>query len=449
MRTTRASRRVSIIWPKRCATSSCGAPLKSRGRAARVSAACRIALVSWSVQDPSLNYAIDGAGPKPDGPPRCDRRRHSDADHGHSSHRAARPARACRRAPSRGPSPCPRSPEARAVAGRRRSGCGRGEHAAHHRPLAASERSRRRAGRRCGHRIRQHWIGAGPIRLVVTLALARRRDARDSRPPRALGSKGPSDEEAEARRRAAPPSSKTSRRTTATASRASGSSPWARSSTLCSASRRPLAAASRAVLQSRASSPASASSGGIRRTRSAGRPKAQVAGSRRSRFRDSARARARAARPHAAASQRATMRISARESARAAEPDLMPSGRRALVIESTAEPRVAAARACAASPGKRLAKEAQPSLLEGDDYKLPPLALLAEPRKRAGHAGRLHRRARAECARCSKACWRISASAARSSRSTPAPSSPCTSWSPRRASSPPASSASPTTSPAR
>ena len=32
-------------------------------------------------------------------------------------------------------------------------------------------------------------------------------------------------------------------------------------------------------------------------------------------------------------------------------------------------------------PGKRLAREAQPSLLDEDDYQLPPLALLAEPNK--------------------------------------------------------------------
>ena len=69
-----------------------------------------------------------------------------------------------------------------------------------------------------------------------------------------------------------------------------------------------------------------------------------------------------------------------RESARAAKPDLDSGERRPLVIESTAEPRVGQ-RAPAPRPGKRLAKEAQPSLLEGDDYKLPPLALLAEPRK--------------------------------------------------------------------
>ena len=74
------------------------------------------------------------------------------------------------------------------------------------------------------------------------------------------------------------------------------------------------------------------------------------------------------------------MRISRRESARAAE--ARPRCRRTASPGHREHGRAArrAARA-RARPGKRLAKEAQPSLLEGDDYKLPPLALLAEPRK--------------------------------------------------------------------
>ncbi len=52
------------------------------------------------------------------------------------------------------------------------------------------------------------------------------------------------------------------------------------------------------------------------------------------------------------------------------------------VIEAVAQPRVAP-RAPAPKPGKRLAREAQPSFLEEDSYQLPPLALLAEPRKQA------------------------------------------------------------------
>lgn len=56
------------------------------------------------------------------------------------------------------------------------------------------------------------------------------------------------------------------------------------------------------------------------------------------------------------------------------------------VIDATAQPRVGQ-RAPAPRPGKRLAREAQPSLLDADDYKLPPLALLAEPRRlQAGQA---------------------------------------------------------------
>ena len=42
-----------------------------------------------------------------------------------------------------------------------------------------------------------------------------------------------------------------------------------------------------------------------------------------------------------------------------------------------------APRAPGPKPGKRLAKEAQPSFLDDDSYQLPPLTLLAEPRKQA------------------------------------------------------------------
>ncbi|MGL4443206.1 MAG: DNA translocase FtsK 4TM domain-containing protein, partial [Alsobacter sp.] len=56
------------------------------------------------------------------------------------------------------------------------------------------------------------------------------------------------------------------------------------------------------------------------------------------------------------------------------------SRRQAPVIEGTAQPRVAP-RPPAPKPGKRLSREAQPSLLDEDRYQLPPLALLAEPKK--------------------------------------------------------------------
>jgi S-DNA-T family DNA segregation ATPase FtsK/SpoIIIE len=52
------------------------------------------------------------------------------------------------------------------------------------------------------------------------------------------------------------------------------------------------------------------------------------------------------------------------------------------VIEAVAAPRVAP-RAPAPKPGKRLAREAQPSLLDQEEYEFPPLALLGEPRKGA------------------------------------------------------------------
>ena len=50
------------------------------------------------------------------------------------------------------------------------------------------------------------------------------------------------------------------------------------------------------------------------------------------------------------------------------------------VIDGTAQPRVAP-RAPAPKPGKRLARDQQPSLLERDGYHLPPLTIMAEPRK--------------------------------------------------------------------
>ena len=36
---------------------------------------------------------------------------------------------------------------------------------------------------------------------------------------------------------------------------------------------------------------------------------------------------------------------------------------------------------CAPKPGKRMAREAQPSLLDEENYQLPPLNLLAEPKR--------------------------------------------------------------------
>ncbi len=73
----------------------------------------------------------------------------------------------------------------------------------------------------------------------------------------------------------------------------------------------------------------------------------------------------------------------------------------------------------------------------------------AASRRSSGAARPRSTRARSSRMRGSlKACWRISASRARSSTSARARSSPSTSWSRRRASSPRASSGSPTTSPA-
>ena len=60
-------------------------------------------------------------------------------------------------------------------------------------------------------------------------------------------------------------------------------------------------------------------------------------------------------------------------------------------------------------PGKRISREAQPSLLDDGDYQLPALQLLAEPKK-AQVADRLGRRARAERHPARRRRSRISAS---------------------------------------
>ncbi|GGH33551.1 DNA translocase FtsK [Alsobacter metallidurans] len=63
--------------------------------------------------------------------------------------------------------------------------------------------------------------------------------------------------------------------------------------------------------------------------------------------------------------------------------DAVPDGEpldAGMVIDGVAAPRVSAP-APAPRPGKRLAKEAQPSFLDRDGYQLPPLALLSEPKK--------------------------------------------------------------------
>ncbi len=73
----------------------------------------------------------------------------------------------------------------------------------------------------------------------------------------------------------------------------------------------------------------------------------------------------------------------------------------------------------APKPGKRMAREAQPSLLDEDELPAAAADLLAEP-KRPPAPCRLDRRAGAERRACSRACSRISASAARSSRCAPA-----------------------------
>ena len=117
----------------------------------------------------------------------------------------------------------------------------------------------------------------------------------------------------------------------------------------------------------------------------------------------------------------------------------------------SAQPRPAA-RVDAPAPrpqqGSRVRREAQVSMLASDSFEMPPIHFLAEPKNVVRDAS-LSKEALERTRGCWRACWRISASRARSSPSGPALSSHFTSWSPRPASSLPASSAWPTTSRAR
>ena len=100
-------------------------------------------------------------------------------------------------------------------------------------------------------------------------------------------------------------------------------------------------------------------------------------------------------------------------------------------------------------PAPASQREAQTSLIGPDALRDAVAALpgRAEERRARSHACRRTRWSRMPA--CWKACWRISASRARSSTSAPARSSRSTNWSRRPASSRRASSALPTTSPAR
>ena len=71
-------------------------------------------------------------------------------------------------------------------------------------------------------------------------------------------------------------------------------------------------------------------------------------------------------------------------------------------------------------PGARVKKEAQPSFLPPEDFELPPLHLLAEPKQKRREDQRSTRARSSRTRGCLKACSRISACAARSSTSAPA-----------------------------
>ena len=97
--------------------------------------------------------------------------------------------------------------------------------------------------------------------------------------------------------------------------------------------------------------------------------------------------------------------------------------------------------------GRRAVRETRKSTAKSG-FVLPPIALLSQPKVGQERPPSARPRSSRTPA-CWKACSTISASAARSSTSVPARWSPSTNWSRRRASSRRASSALPTTSPAR
>ena len=100
-------------------------------------------------------------------------------------------------------------------------------------------------------------------------------------------------------------------------------------------------------------------------------------------------------------------------------------------------------------PGARIQREAQTSLIGSAEFEMPTLHFLSRAEERRARLARCRRMRWSRMPGCSKACWRISASRARSSMSGPARSSRSTNSSRRRASNRRASSALPTTSPAR
>ncbi len=99
-------------------------------------------------------------------------------------------------------------------------------------------------------------------------------------------------------------------------------------------------------------------------------------------------------------------------------------------------------------PGSRVAREAQASFISPDVFELPSLHLLSEA-KAVGRDASLSTEALEQNARLLEGVLEDFGVRAKSSTCAPARSSRCTNWSRRRASNPRASSALPTTSPAR
>ena len=117
--------------------------------------------------------------------------------------------------------------------------------------------------------------------------------------------------------------------------------------------------------------------------------------------------------------------------------------------DASPEPRVQPARPAPAAKSARPLRGAARARARSErarDWRTPPLSLLPEPATIVRH--HLSSDALEENARMLETCSTTTACAARSSRSAPARSSPCTNSSPPPGSRPAASSASPTTSPA-
>ena len=388
-----------------------------------------------------------GAGPKPDGPPRRDRRRHSHADHGRR-----RPSRC---SPRRRLRACAWSRAARWCA--RACGSCSGWSASWPRPPSrarcpppAAGLCRRGLGGVLGDavtRLRQALDRRRPDRLVVTLASCAASRSSAFRRPRASASRRP---------RTTRPKRATSR--PRQARRPRGGRPQRRAGHRHRLGRRGHPRLAQHQGRARPQHCAPRRQAELRRPRSASTWRVAAEPDPLDGLRRKSLDRAEPAfsiPPERAPVPRGPMppphdedrRGSAARIARGSRPTTMPASGVPLVIESTAEPRVAPARA--RSEARQAPRQRRsPRCWTGTTTSCRRWRCW--PSRRSRRSPRPSPPTRwSRTPACWKACSRISASAARSSRSAPARSSRSTSSSPRRASSRRASSASPTTSPAR